>query len=556
MKKVLSFIVALVLALPTVFAVSCSARRNETATPEGVVYRVLKDETMFSSADRSSVAPSSADATITLDGSVGSISDSGRGFGGSSVEIKKKGVYLVRGSSENVRIVVDETERSGATFLILDGVNMTSDRGSCISVKSADKLIIYAIGNNYLTVSGDLSASDPSLGDNNGAICSKADLTINGESDSNIVITSSLKGIVAKDDLKFSGSHVIVNAESHGIDANDSVRVCGGKQEIGSRKKEGVYIKNSDGNSFFYMEDGIMEIVSALDGVSVKGAASKVAIAGGKLSVESGGGHSASKNPSLSAKGVKCDGNIMIGNAFVSASSADDCLNAGISVSLTDGTTRLFSSDDGVHADNAVSVSGGQVEIIRSFEGLEARVVSISGGTLSIISDDDGINASGEPSDGADKTNRQSADLFGKITISGGKVYVDSSADGLESKGPIRVTGGAIVVEAGKSAFNKGEGAVASITGGTVLAIGSSLDTKNFDSGAQCSAFVALSGEAGTTIAVNDGSGFSFETTKNFDCLVYSSPFLKIGNSYRIGAGESFSTVEFSNSYYYSDVVS
>lgn len=112
--------------------------------------------------------------------------------------------------------------------------------------------------------------------------------------------------------------------------------------------------------------------------------------------------------------------------------------------------------------------------------------------------------------------------------------------------------------DGGNGALDKGDGndCVAEITGGTVLAIGSTGMAVNFNSGSQCSGLVGLTGEAGTTITVEDGSGFSFTTTKAFQCIVYSSPSMSKGNSYDVKAGTESVTMDFGDSLYYSDVAS
>ena len=113
-----------------------------------------------------------------------------------------------------------------------------------------------------------------------------------------------------------------------------------------------------------------------------------------------------------------------------------------------------------------------------------------------------------------------------------------------------------IVAKHRNGALDKGDGSgcVASITGGTVLAIGSTDMAVNFGAGTQCSGLVSLSGSSGTKIAVEDGSGFTFTATKSFGCVVYSSPKMSKGNSYTITAGSSSATMDFSSSLYYSNV--
>ena len=76
----------------------------------------------------------------------------------------------------------------------------------------------------------------------------------------------------------------------------------------------------------------------------------------------------------------------------------------------------------------------------------------------------------------------------------------------------------------------------------------------NFDSGTQCSALVNLSGQAGTTITVDDGSGFEFTTSKGFQSVVYSSPDMNQGSTYTISAGNATASMNFSSSLYYSEM--
>ena len=139
---------------------------------------------------------------------------------------------------------------------------------------------------------------------------------------------------------------------------------------------------------------------------------------------------------------------------------------------------------------------------------------------------------------------------------------MNASGDGLDSNGSIYITGGTTIVEgpttSGNGALDKGDsnGCVASITGGTVLALGTSDMAVNFDTGTQCSALVNISGESGTEISVDDGSGFTYTATKTFSCAVYSSPNMTQGNSYTLTAGSNTANFDFTSDLYYSDVQS
>lgn len=518
---------------------------------------------MFSDSDSKDVTGESADAEITLTGSSGTISDTTRGSSGSEVTITSKGVYKVTGSSENVTITINDTTKSGNIYLILDGVSMNNTSGTCINVESCDKLIIQCSGQNTLTY----SPSDTST-KADGAVYSKDDVTINGSGSLNI--TSSLHGIVCKNDLKITDSQLTVFAGSVGIKAGDSLRIGGGKISITSGH-DGVQLANDDNTGSFYFEKAEMNITSGYDGISVKkGDDSKdftgsVTLNGGTLSITtaSGSGSSGSKDSSTSQKGIKTDGTITINDTNLTVSSADDAIHGNSSIVINSGTLELSSSDDGITASDSLTINGGTVKVTKSYEGLEGKEITINGGDISITSSDDGINTSG----GSDTTQKNddpwsSASTDATLTINGGNVYVNSNGDGLDSNGSIYVTGGTVIVEgpsgSGNGAIDKGDGSgcVASITGGTVLAIGSTDMAVNFDTGTQCSALVTLSGSEGTAITVDDGSGFSFTASKSFGCAVYSSPSMTQGSTYTITAGSSSASMDFSSGLYYSDVSS
>jgi|GEM_PF-1054820 len=511
----------------------------------------------FADGDFKNVSKEDADATITLSGSEGIISDTTLGSSGENVTVTAKGVYAVSGTSDGVSIVVcDETE-SGNIYLLLDGVSMTNSSAPCIYVEKADKVIIRAIGENSLAYTASSAELD-------GAIYAADDITLNG--DGSLDIASSLHGIVGKDDVKVAGSTLNIDASSIGIKANDSVRVGGGTATIDSGH-DGIQVSNSNGDPYFYMENGTLTINAGYDGIDVGTDAAEVSsfvlLAGGILDITSGGGSDSSKSDT-SQKGIKCDGTITNEGAALNVSSADDAVHSSTDVSISGGTSSLSSSDDGIHADNALSISGGTVVVSKSYEGLEAYEVTISGGDVSIASSDDGINAAG----GSDSSSTESIPTFwgessstGTLTISGGNLYVNAQGDGLDSNGSLYVTGGTVIVEgptgSDNGALDIGEnGCVASITGGTVLAIGSSGMAVNFNDGSVCSALVSLSGSAGDTITVDDGSGFSFTTSKSFECAVYASENMQSGSTYTISTETSEAVIDFSSSLYYSTVSS
>ena len=577
--KLKRLLIALLVLTVTLLTAACTAKTDiisttasgttnesggsDTAVSASAAAIAEQDGAYFADGDYKDVTAEAANATITLSGSTGTISDSTRGSSGETVTITAKGIYRVTGSAENVSIIISDTQESGNIYLVLDGVTMTNASSPCIIVEAADKVIVQCVGENSLTYTA-------ASADYDGAIYAKDDLTVNGSG--SLSITSALHGIVCKDDLKLTGAALSISAGSIGLKANDSVRIGGGTISMGAGH-DGIQVKSDDGTGYFYMEDGALTVTAGYDGVDVGADESDgadaaeysgyVLICGGTVSVTAGGGSSQSKNAGTSQKGIKCDGDIRLTDAAtVTISSADDALHSATNIDIENGTVELSSSDDGIHADNRLTISGGKVTVSQSYEGLEAYEVTISGGTISVVASDDGINAAGG-SDTASTDTRPAmwgGSSSGILTISGGELYVNARGDGLDSNGSIYVTGGTVIVEGptdgGNGALDKGEGGdcVASITGGTVLAIGSTGMAINFDSGTQCSALVNLSGSAGTTITVDDGSGFTFTASKSFACIVYSSPSLTQGNTYTATADGSSATLDFSSGLYYSTV--
>ena len=552
-KKLLSALLALCLlaSLP-----ACGSSKTQTngqsagtsnasgssgyQTSGTVVEEVSALSDAFADGDYKDVSGETPDATITLSGSAGTLSDTTRGSSGSEVTITSKGIYRVTGSSDGVAIVINDSTESGNVYLVLDGVTMTNT-DACIRVEACDKLVIQCVGDNSLT-STDLT------GDEDGVIFARDDVTVNGSG--SLTVTSAHHGVVGKDDVKITGAQVTIEADSIGIQANESVRIGGGTLSITSGH-DGVQVENDALDGYFYLESGSVTIRAGYDGVDAAGA---VTLAGGSLEITAG---TDSSQSDASQKGVKAGGDICVGAAELTVTSTDDALHSAATVSVTDGTLTLSSGDDGIHADSVLSISGGSVTVTQSYEGLEAYEVNVSGGQISVTASDDGVNAAGG-SDSASSEQGPWGSASGTLTISGGTLYVNAQGDGLDSNGSLYVTGGTVIVEGptngGNGALDKGDGSgcVASITGGTVLAIGTADMAVNFDSGTQCSALVSLSGSAGTTITVSDG--FRFTATKSFACVVYSSPALQQGGTCTITAGDSSATADFTSGLYYSNV--
>ena len=539
-----------------------SSVSSETSSETSSEASSHSESSYFSDADYKDVSSETPHAEIVFSDGSATISDTTRGsVSDKKVTITSKGIYKVSGSSEDISIVVDDSAKSGNVYIILDNVTMNTTSAPCIKVENADKVIIQAVGSNTLSFNSSDSSAKA-----DGAVYAKDDVTINGSG--TIQINSNLHGIVCKNDIRITGSSAVINAGSVGIKSEGTVRVGGGTVNITSGH-DGVQVENDDNDAGFYFENAEMVVISGYDGISVKaGDSSKnftgfVELNGGTLNISSpsGAGADASKDSSVSQKGIKTDGSITVTGTKIGISAADDAIHSNADITINSGDVTLRSGDDGITAAGNLTINGGYVIVGKSYEGLEAENVTINGGTVNITASDDGINCSG----GSDTSSKDddpwsSGNTNAKLTINGGNIYVNSEGDGLDSNGSIYVTGGTVIVEgpssSGNGALDKGAGSgcVASITGGTVIAIGTSDMAINFDTGTQCSALVSLSGTEGTQISVDDGSGISFNATKSFSSVVYSSPELKEGGTCTITAGSSSAVADFTSGMYYSDV--
>ena len=559
MKRLISILAALcLLALSP--AVPAGAETVELVGR--VVTTVEKIDSAFGKADWKALRDLDVDAEIILNGAEGTVISGRSSQTGSVLTLTGKGVYHVTGRGENMQIVVNDAAKSGNVTLILDEVTLTNAEAPVLVVESADKVILWVTGDCALAC----GAADSALG---AAVYARDTLTVAG--DGTLAVTAGQDGFVCKDNYRQTGADVTIDAAGAGLNVNDSVRIGGGTLSITSGK-DGIHLSNSKLDSWFYLENGAVSITAGQDGIDVSGEEDSfsgfMTLYGGSLTVSSGAGPTAHRwGSDISTKGLKCQGDIYIGAVTLSVSSEDDAIHSDASVSVTGGILTLASGDDGIHAGSALSVSGGRLLVSQSHEGLEAWQIDLSGGEINVYAADDGLNAAG----GSDTTS-QETEFWGRrggwdpssgtgvLNISGGTVYVNAEGDGLDSNGSLYVTGGLVIVEGptngGNGALDRGDafGSVASITGGTVLALGSTGMAANFDAGTQCSALVSLSGGPGTVVSAGDGSGFTFTASKAFACAVYSSPALREGSVYPLTAGEQSAEMDFTAGRYFSDV--
>lgn len=431
---------------------------------------------------------------------------------------------------------------------------------------------------------------------NNGIHCTK-DLKIkNG----NISVTALGHGIKGKNSVTVSGGTVTVTSGKDGITSDETENEEKGFVTI----EDGEIIITSAGDGVsaettLTVTGGVISIIS---GGGSANAQQKTDNMRDWWDFD----NSASDDNSASCKGLKAGKALVISGGSITIDAQDDALHTDGDMTISGGECILSTGDDGAHAALSMTVLGGKITVLTSYEGLEANQITLAGGELDITASDDGINANGgsdgfsggfgggfggrrsdmnsqsgdmtppdnsnmqTPPDGnapsgnpptmpgqdaADSTTTDdTTDKQPVLLITGGKITVNADGDGLDSNGDLRVEGGDITVNGpsngGNGALDIGteNGGVGFISGGTLIALGTSSMTENFGStSTQCAFLVTMNSfGAGETITITDSQGnvlYTGVTVKSANSVVFSSADLVVGETYTVTIGSISATV-------------
>ena len=603
MKKWTSFILVLVLVVCTLTGCNNNTEdRSGSIAAENSDYSVETSSTDFSQTDASQTDgemfterdfqtdyDESDSVTIWLNGdSVQASSDSVE-ISGTTVTITEEATYILTGTLDDGMIIVNAPD-TAKLQLVLNGVNINSGTSAALYILEADKVFVTLADDSENTLSngGTFVAIDENNIDS--AVFSKQDFTLNG-SGSLTVTSPAGHGIVCKDDLVITSGIYSVTSASHGLDANDSVRVTGETVITVDAGKDGIHVENSDDTSlgFVYVPGGSMKMEAEGDGISA-GAYMQITdgdfdiLAGGgsengaKESSDSWGGFQGGRGPeqnvvsedasssdSASMKGLKSESSLLISGGSFTLNSADDAVHSNASITINGGNFDIASGDDAFHADDSLTVTDGTINITESYEGLEALHLDIQGGEITLVASDDGLNAAGGTDSSGTTGGRDGmfggggghgdmgggmSSSNGSITISGGVVYITASGDGIDANGSLTISGGYTVV----TGPTQGDTATldydttAMITGGTFIGTGAVGMAQTFSGSEQGVIAVSVGNQsAGTEIILKDTNGkelLSSTPDMSFAVVILSSPDLASGETYSLTVGTISSEVE------------
>lgn len=378
-------------------------------------------------------------------------------------------------------------------------------------------------------------------------ILSDSGSTVNGNGayiyENNVCIASAGKYILSGN---LSDASIIINA-----DANDKIWLLFNNVSIHCNDYAAVQIEQAD-KVFLTLADGTENTLSS--GAEYNSDAVSSGIDGTIYSRDdlTINGSGALNVTAEYQHGIVCNDDLVITGGSINVEAVQDGLHANDSIRIKDSDITVSAGDDGITVSNDdetayLYVESGNINILSCYEGLEAIDVTIAGGTINIVSTDDGINANGSG---------QSA----VIKITGGNITITNSdgrdADGLDSNKDIYIRGGNILISVsdnGNSAIDYGteNGGVCEISGGTVLACGSSGMAEGFDaSSTQGFIMYTTSAAAGTTVSVANSNGselLSEEIPYSFSSVVVSTPEMNIGDTCILTIGETKEEITIDN---------
>ena len=484
--------------------------------------------------------------------------EAGEGFtvDDQTVTITSAGTYMVSGSLTDGQLKIN-VDKEAKVHLIFAGVSITNANSSAVVIEQAEKVIttLAADTTNTLTDGTSYTFAEGET-EPDAAFYSKDDLSINGEG--KLVIEGNYSnGIRSKDDLVLASGTYEITAKNNAIKGKDSVSIRDGNYTLTTSEGDGIQANNTEDATKGYIgiDGGIFTIQSGRDGIQAE---TSLSIQSAEMTVKTAdGAASQSVVADESYKGMKAGGTILLASGSYTIDSADNSIHANDSVTINGGEISAATGDDGIHADNDLTINDGTIIVNKSYEGLEASVITIAGGDIQVLASDDGVNAGGgsdttdsgqfgQDSFGGGPGGGDQADDSKKVVITGGTLSIDAEGDGLDSNGNVTMSGGIVIVN---GPTRGGNGALDyngtfEITGGTLVAAGTTDMAMNVSGGTQRSVAITFdqSQAADTLITLQDTEGntlLSYAPSKDFQHVVISSPDLQSADYTLLSGGSN-----------------
>jgi len=335
-------------------------------------------------------------AVIKLTGSGAAITGGGAVVTGSTVTIRQAGDYIIEGTLNEGRIVVDAGKKD-LVRLVLRGVNITWSQGSPLScVQAAKTVLILPEGTVNTLTDGVTYTFPPGEDEPDAAIFAKDDLTITGKG-SLRVNGRYRNGIASKDVLVITGGILTVNAVHDGIRGKDALAIREGTIEV-TAGNDGIKA-NEDKDpekGFLVLDGGDITVNAGDDGIHAE---TFLTINGGTIRIP------------RCYEGIE-GAQIEINGGNLSITSTDDAINAA---GGTGGAEQGRFRGGGGGGNYSLRIRGGTIEAAAGGDAIDANGnIYLEGGSLSLSGPSLGMQGA--------------VDFDGVFVITGGRLITAGSA--------------------------------------------------------------------------------------------------------------------------------
>ena len=208
-------------------------------------------------------AQTASPAVITLNSTKIKADIPGVYVNGSTLTITLPGDYMLKGNLTNGQIIVD-CEQTGKVRLYFNGVSVHCATGPALYIKACSPRLTIELVEGTVNTLTDGTVYADKTGKIDGVIFSKSDLTITGAGTLNVK-GNYRDGIVSKDDLRFKGGKISVEAVHNGVMGKDCVEIYDG-EIIVKAGKDGIKTSNEEaGLGYISMEAGVVSITCGDD---------------------------------------------------------------------------------------------------------------------------------------------------------------------------------------------------------------------------------------------------------------------------------------------------
>ena len=224
----------------------------------------------YSNRDRDASYDDASATHIVLSGATATVDGDGASVEGSTVTISAEGTYVVSGSLDDGRLVVEVAD-TDKVQVVLNGASIHNEDGPAFYVRQADKCFVTLADGTTNTLS---DGTDYVLEDGSdepyATLFSRADLTLNGSG--TLTVTSSYRhAVCSKDDLVITGGTYVVDAVEDALRGRDCVKIADGDFTLtagGDGIKSNKDTKATKG--FVSIDGGTFTIQAGDDGIQAQ----------------------------------------------------------------------------------------------------------------------------------------------------------------------------------------------------------------------------------------------------------------------------------------------